>query len=203
MLTIRSVKELVTLCKGFVNFKEATMPNHPIHQWIERCLNVKNLEQDQLKLELYEILLSLKKNNIEQNIKRDGFIDRNTGEVLNDIFDNPALPIIFEDKNFWFTGRCFYASRSKCEEAVRVRGGKSFKNKNPDYLVVGLFSEILFYGEHYSSKIGRALWLKTDRFVKNEFPVIRISADETVSSRTERFVKGSHVSIISEEHWMK
>ncbi|GEM_PF-5477139 len=195
MITVRSIKELITACRWLLNFKNAFLASdlQLISKWIEQCSSANGTEE-QLKLELYELLIALK------NIAwKDGFIDRNTGEIIDSIYNDTA-PIIFKDKNFWFTGKAFYGARKKCEEAVLARGGRVLENRKPDYLVVGLFTETLFREDGYTNKVESALRLKADRFVESYG--IHISADETISDET-KFIKGYPVSIISEEHWIK
>lgn len=49
------------------------------------------------------------------------------------------VKIVFEDKQFCFTGKCDYGTKKECAEAVSERGGKTKRDVSGkiDYLVVG------------------------------------------------------------------
>lgn len=193
MLTVRNIKELRTACKWLLNFKDMR-EREPILQWIEKSSSRGDEDENNLKLQLFEKLIAL---NIATG--RSGFTDRNTGEIVDTIYDD-SLPVVFKDTNFWFTGKAFYGSRKKCEEAVLARGGTALENKRPDYLMVGLFTGMLFYKDNYSNKVERALLLKTDRFIENIGVCISFDG---VTPLNREFVKGYPVTIISEEHWVR
>lgn len=205
MLSVRSLKELRMACKCLLNYKNAFWAEDLdlISKWVDRSL-FPSVDEKALKQELFDFLIHFK-----EIAGRYGFIDRNTGELLNNIYDEGAT-VIFKNKNFWFTGKAFYGARKRCEEAVISKGGTALENKPPDYLVVGLFDETLFREDAYSSKVEYALKLKTDRYEESCGIGISFGFDESGEYHTTHhhekekvLIKALPLAIISEEHWLK
>jgi len=73
--------------------------------------------------------------------------------------DNPAPQIIFEGRQFLFTGTCVFGSRKECEAAVEGLGGvnASGVTKSLDYLVIGTYVSDSWAHETYGRKIEKAM----------------------------------------------
>src|SRR2546425_2299320 len=84
-------------------------------------------------------------------------------EILQDrpIYDTPQPPVLFEGRIFLFTGEFEFGTRTRCEQAVRERGGVIPKNKEVshviDYLVVGARGSAHWKRETYGAKIEAAV----------------------------------------------
>jgi NAD-dependent DNA ligase len=101
-------------------------------------------------------------------------------KILQDrpLYDTPQPPVLFEGRVFLFTGEFEFGTRTRCEQAVRERGGVIPKNKEVshvvDYLVVGAKGSATWKRETYGAKIEAAV--------------------------VERHTHGKP-AIITEEHW--
>ncbi len=94
------------------------------------------------------------------------------------LYDTPQPPVKFAGRVFLFTGRFDFGTRTRCEQAVRQRGGLVPEDKEVshliDYLVVGAEGSARWKHEAYGAKIEAAV--------------------------VERHIHGKP-AIIAEEHW--
>ncbi|MCU7829590.1 MAG: BRCT domain-containing protein [Candidatus Thiodiazotropha sp. (ex Myrtea sp. 'scaly one' KF741663)] len=91
--------------------------------------------------------------------------------------DDPLPDVVFEDKQFLFTGTCAFGTRKQCQEAVESLGGVNAKGvtKRLDYLVLGTYVTDSWVHESYGRKIEKAMNYRST---------------------------GVPLSIITEEHWV-
>jgi len=93
-------------------------------------------------------------------------------------YDAPPPDVIFPGRIFAFTGRCEFGTRTRCDQAVRSRGGlvpeSNWVTHVVDYLVVGAR--------------GRDRWTHRNYGLKIETAVV------------ERSIHGKP-AIVTEEHW--
>lgn len=91
--------------------------------------------------------------------------------------DDPAPAIIFEGREFCFTGKFVFGTRNQCIEAVKMKGGffNPSPRQNTDYLIVGL--------------VGSRDWLHTTHGKKIE---------EAIDMQAS----GKSIAIVSERHWV-
>lgn len=89
-----------------------------------------------------------------------------------------AVPVVFKDSAFCFTGSFLYGTRSSCERAVQKLGGQCFEDvrMNLDYLVIGSLASPDWANSSYGRKIEKAISYQQ---------------------------KGRQLLIINEEHWIK
>lgn len=77
------------------------------------------------------------------------------------LYDTPQPPILFEGRVFLFTGKFDFATRTRCEQAVRERGGLVPEDKEVshliDYLVVGTKGSARWKHEAYGANIEAAV----------------------------------------------
>jgi hypothetical protein len=84
------------------------------------------------------------------------------GRLLKDgvPFDTPPV-VVFRDRIFMFTGRCEFGTRTRCEQAVRSRGGvipeSNWLTHVIDYLVVGARGSERWKHRGYGWKIEAAV----------------------------------------------
>ena len=89
--------------------------------------------------------------------------------------DEPLPPVLFDSRQYCFTGTFAFGTRSECESAVDRLGGLCGSlTKKTDYLVIGIYATDSWAHSAYGRKIERALELKQN---------------------------GSPIQIIGEEHW--
>ncbi|MCC7202407.1 MAG: BRCT domain-containing protein [Nitrospirae bacterium] len=199
-LTNRTIDELIGLCKGIqadriLHDSEArflahwlnlsreivdTWPANILASRIEKILE-DNIIDDGERAELFNLLSEITGCRPEHEL-----IDYSTGEIIENLshastllpLDKPAPPIIFESMQFCLTGKFCYGARNKCEREITYRGGipQSNVTQKTNYLVIGLLGSTDWKHSTHGLKIKAAIELKE---------------------------KGSPVSIISEEHWVK
>lgn len=89
----------------------------------------------------------------------------------------PAPPVLFEDRNFCFTGVFDFGSRADCQSAVERLGGISAKGitKKLHYLVIGSVGSEVWKHTSFGSKITKAIAYRE---------------------------AGAKLAIISEQHWV-
>lgn len=73
--------------------------------------------------------------------------------------DNPAPEVIFEGRQFLFTGTCAYGTRRQCQEATERLGGICAKGvtKSVNYLVLGTYVTDSWIHETFGRKIEKAM----------------------------------------------
>jgi NAD-dependent DNA ligase len=93
-------------------------------------------------------------------------------------FNNPLPFVLFDGREFVFTGTCAYGTRKKCEAEVAARGGRCSKTVTSrcDFLVVGLIASPSWTFSTHGRKI-----------------------EEAVESRSQ----GHRLAIVPEEHWIE
>lgn len=91
--------------------------------------------------------------------------------------NTPAPPVLFEDRNFCFTGVFDFGSRADCQAAVERLGGISAKGitKKLHYLVIGSVGSEVWKHTSFGTKITKAIAYRE---------------------------AGAPLAIISEEHWV-
>lgn len=91
--------------------------------------------------------------------------------------DEPAPSIIFEGRQFLFTGTCVYGTRKDCQAAIERLGGINAKNvtKTLNYLVLGTYVTDSWAHENYGRKIEKAMQYRDE---------------------------GVPITIVTEEHWI-
>jgi NAD-dependent DNA ligase len=91
--------------------------------------------------------------------------------------DNPAPPLIFEDRRYCFTGTFLFGSRKQCEAAVWERGGDAGSlTMSTDYLVIGSYATDSWAHSSFGRKIEKAVGFRQ---------------------------KGHPICIVSESHWIE
>lgn len=92
--------------------------------------------------------------------------------------DDRAVPLVFQNTAFCFTGNFLYGTRAACERAIMKRGAMAFDNvrKNLEYLVIGTMVSQDWANTSHGRKIEKAIDYQN---------------------------KGCPILIISEEHWVK
>jgi len=77
------------------------------------------------------------------------------------LYDTPQPPVLFQSRVFLFTGRFEFGTRTRCEQAIRDRGGLVQEVKEAshliDYLVVGAKGSARWKHEAYGAKIEAAV----------------------------------------------
>lgn len=100
------------------------------------------------------------------------------GETLKSTslpLDNPLPLVLFDNRQYCFTGTFAFGTRSECEDAVAKLGGLCGSlTKKTDYLVIGIYATDSWAHSSYGRKIERAMELKQG---------------------------GSPIQLIGEEHW--
>ncbi|MCU7806395.1 MAG: BRCT domain-containing protein [Candidatus Thiodiazotropha sp. (ex Semelilucina semeliformis)] len=73
--------------------------------------------------------------------------------------DDPQPEIVFEERQFLFTGTCAYGTRKQCQAAIYLLGGINAKSvtKRLDYLVLGTYVTDSWAHESYGRKIEKAV----------------------------------------------
>ena len=75
--------------------------------------------------------------------------------------DNPEPDIIYEEKNFCFTGTFIYGTRKDCESAAKDKGGKATSlNMRTDYLVIGAYATDSWIHSSYGRKIEKGVYMR-------------------------------------------
>lgn len=84
-----------------------------------------------------------------------GELAKTTSLPIND----PSPSIIFESKEFLFTGTCVFGTRKQCQEVVQSLGGINAKGvtKNLNYLILGTYVTDSWAHENYGRKIEKAM----------------------------------------------
>ena len=92
--------------------------------------------------------------------------------------DEPPPNVVFQERNFCFTGEFIFGSREKCQQSVLERGGLCHDKvlTTTDFLVIGTLASPKWAHEVYGRKIEAAVSYKNS---------------------------GHAVTIISEEHWIE
>ena len=100
------------------------------------------------------------------------------GETLKSTtlpLDEPLPSVLFDGRQYCFTGTFAFGTRAECESAVKELGGlPGSLTKKTHYLVIGIYATDSWAHSAYGRKIEKAMELKNN---------------------------GSAISIISEEHW--
>jgi len=186
-LTQKTVSETIGLCRGvladgMVDFGEAKV----ILQWLETHPEVTCAWPfDVLLPRLREMLADDVLDSDEEAELLDTLMkltgagqSAQLGQAPSSLpIDAPAPQIIWDRRNFVFTGELACAKRSEAQEATKSLGGlcPSSVSRKTDYLVLGTFgSEGWLYSTH-GRKIQDAIELKRD---------------------------GAPLSIIDEQHWL-
>lgn len=78
-------------------------------------------------------------------------------------FDDPCPSILFENREFVFTGRFVYGTRKRCQQEVSARGGRCADTltKRTNYLVVGLLGNDAWIQSTHGRKIEQAVEART------------------------------------------
>ena len=77
--------------------------------------------------------------------------------------DEPLPSVLFDSRNYCFTGTFAFGPRHECEAAVVELGGACGSlTKNTNYLVIGIYATDSWAHSSYGRKIERALELKQD-----------------------------------------
>jgi NAD-dependent DNA ligase len=104
--------------------------------------------------------------------------DFELGETLKSIslpLDQPLPSVVFDGKNYCFTGTFAFGTRTECENTVRMRGGICGSlTRKTNYLVVGIYATGSWMHSSFGNKIEKAVGMKQE---------------------------GLPLYIISEEHW--
>jgi NAD-dependent DNA ligase len=120
-------------------------------------------------------LKALLQDAVGETSDQDGFLARATRLPV----DRPFPTVLFNNREFCFTGIFAYANRRRCEQEVQKRGGRCVNGPTTrtHYLVIGLDASAAWVGATHGTKIERAIHLKSGR--------------------------SPGISIISEEHWVE
>jgi len=102
--------------------------------------------------------------------KAKGFERERLLEMVTDIlkegvpFDDPVPEIEFTGRNFCFTGKFAFGTRTQCQDAIRTRGGNAHNDVTLDtnYLIVGGELSPAWANESYGRKIEKALIYKLE-----------------------------------------
>ena len=88
---------------------------------------------------------------------------------------DPPPPLVFDGRNYCFTGTFIYGQRKACEAAVSLRGGQAGGlSRKTDVLVIGAYATESWKHSSFGNKILQA---------------------------TEWRDQGQPISIVSEQHW--
>lgn len=185
----RLVAELLGVCKGLVcdgvlleaevhGFKRwlqahpiATMgyPGDLLAQRVVKAFNDGVVDRDEQR-ELYELMTSLtgETENHQENLNK----------TTRHFFDEPPPTVLFDNKEYVFTGRMCYGTREDCEVAVIERGGRCHRHprKKTDFLVVGPDGSEAWVQSTHGRKLLHAADLRAG---------------------------GAKIRIITEEHWVQ
>lgn len=183
----RQVDELIGVCRGMaadgsINQLEAeflqkwlaanlSISGHPViqtlYQRVSEVLADGRLEDDEA-LDLLSTLDHLSSRDFEH------------GEVLksSDLpVCTPAPELIFEDRNYCFTGTFNFGRRADCEKAVREKGAQPGSlTKKTDFLIIGVYATESWRHSSFGNKIVKACEMRDE---------------------------GVPISIVSEAHWQR
>lgn len=183
----RQINELLGLCHGItadgkIHQNEAEF----LHKWLVANSSVS--DNPIIATLLSRISGMLKDGFLDKDESADlydalthftGGKDWEVGELLKSTtlpIDQPPRPILFQEKQFCFTGMFAYGSRSDCESAVKKSGGFAGNlTLKTDYLVIGLYATDSWIHSSYGRKIEKAVEMKQ---------------------------KGRALSIVHEPHWL-
>lgn len=88
------------------------------------------------------------------------------GETLKSTslpLDEPLPSVLFDSRNYCFTGTFAFGPRNQCEAAVHELGGICGSlTKKTNYLVIGIYATDSWAHSSYGRKIERALEMKSD-----------------------------------------
>lgn len=183
----RQIDELIGLCRGMaadgaINLLEAeflqkwlaanaSISGHPVmqmlYQRVSEVLADGRLGDDEA-IDLLSTLDQLSSRDFEH------------GEVLksSDLpVCDPAPDLIFEDRNYCFTGTFNFGRRTDCEKAVLAKGAQSGSlTKKTDFLVIGVYATESWRHSSFGNKIVKACEMRNE---------------------------GVPISIVSETHWQR
>ena len=168
--TVRDIDELIGLCKGIVadgtvNLDEA----HFLQGWLESNRESRDAWPCSV---LYPRIQSMLEDGTLQNEEERellGLLLQVTGgnpQALDAHSLTSTLPlrrpvpdVLIPSNAFCFTGKFLYGTRSKCEEAVLLRGGKVVESitEDLDYLVIGLVGSRDWVHSTFGRKIEKAV----------------------------------------------
>ncbi len=184
----RGINEVMGLCRGILLDDVVTDGEITgIEQWIKHNAELQN-----------EWPVSVLHRRI-QSILADGYISEEEREDLRNLLydvtgggehgdvvqtnwatrlpvDQPQPDVIFDDHEFCFTGKFFFGTRKKCEEAVVDRGGSAHASirYRTRYLILGQMASRDWAHPSFGRKIEKAMEYRGKR---------------------------SPIAIIAEEHW--
>ncbi|MEW6612735.1 MAG: BRCT domain-containing protein [Pseudomonadota bacterium] len=163
----RQLDELVGICKG------ALLDGHidqgeaeGIRAWLNA--NIHCLDTWPASV-LYDRLRSmLADGRLDADEERDllGLVlriaqpERSDGTAVSALpTDDPAPTIIFENRNFCFTGVFDFGSRAECQAAVASRGGNNLTGvtRKLHYLVIGAVGSEFWKHSTFGTKIAKAV----------------------------------------------
>lgn len=168
--TMREIDELIGLCKGIVadgtvNVDEALFlqgwlesnresrcvwPCSVLYPRIQSMLEDGNLQNEEEK-ELLGLLIQVTGGNPQA-------LDAHSLTSTLPL-SRPVPDVLIPSNAFCFTGKFLYGTRSKCEEAVLLHGGRVLENitEDLDYLVIGLVGSRDWVHSTFGRKIEKAV----------------------------------------------
>jgi len=183
----RQVNELIGLARGILaDGKVDQSEAEYLYKWLvaNQAAN-DNPVISNLLLRVKDILLDgiLDDNEAKELFKTlEGLTggDFEIGEILKSTtlpFSNPQPKILFDGKNFCFTGTFAFGSRRDCETAVTSKGAVvGSLTLKTDYLVVGVYATDSWLHSTYGRKIEKAVAMQG---------------------------KGMGIAIVGEAHWVE
>jgi NAD-dependent DNA ligase len=183
----RQVNELVGLARGIIaDGKVVQSEAEYLYKWLaanqEASDNpiISNLLSRVKDILSDGILDDDEAKELFETLKKFSGGDFEIGELLKSTtlpFCNPQPRILFDGRNFCFTGTFAFGSRRECEAAVIDMGASagSLTGKT-DYLVIGVYATDSWAHSTYGRKIEKAVAMRE---------------------------KGERISIIGEAHWVE
>lgn len=182
----RAVNELLGLAKGMI--ADGNVNNDEAHfffKWLVANEAVKSNPVVALLMQRVGQMLSDGKLDKDEAAELQTTLvnfaagDFEIGELLKSTtlpLCNPPPEILFDGRQFCFTGTFAYGTRADCESIVQKLGGSSGAlTQDTDYLVVGVYATDSWIHSNFGRKIEKAVeWRRS----------------------------GLPISIISEEHWV-
>ena len=146
-----------------------TFPGNLIATRVQAMFADGILDDDE-RQDLAQVMRSLCGETADQS----GDLDRATRLPIND----PLPTVIFDGREFCFTGKFAYGTRARCEAEVHARGGRcaSAPTGRTHYVVIGITASPAWIQSAYGTKIRDAVGLRDS---------------------------GKPIAIIPEEHWVE